>query len=168
MSANMLSVVEEPEGLAELLSTLGLLLYRWSVLDQTLSEEIKHFRMEGGDSEASLRIRGSAGERLGEWRALISQRTRRDPKMAEAVSALSMRIERSRRDRHLIATDFQGIAGHTSDIEAGIRCGGPLSGHSASAVRTFSLSELRELVHEIDACSDELQELGAASRLRRS
>jgi hypothetical protein len=80
----MLSVVEEPEGLAELLSTLGLLLYRWSVLDQKLSEEIKHFRMEGGDSEASLRIRGSAGERLGEWRALISQRTRRSLRLCRA------------------------------------------------------------------------------------
>jgi hypothetical protein len=168
MSADGLSAVKEPEDLAGLLSTLGLLLHRWSILEKTLSEEIKRFRMAGGDTETSLRIRGSVSERLGEWRALISQRTRRDAAMAEAVSALSTRIERNRRDRNLITKDFEGVAPRNNEQEASISCGGPLSGHSASATRTFSLSELRALVQEIDACSDQLAELGAAIRLGKS
>jgi hypothetical protein len=161
MSADLLRVVEEPEGLAELLATLGLLLYRWSILEQTLSEEIKRFRMAGGDSEASLRIRGSTSERLGEWRALVSQRTRRDAAMAAAVSALSTRIERNRRDRNLIARDFEGATPASSGNEASISCGGPLSGHTASTMRTFSLTELRGLAQEIDGCSEQLRILGA-------
>ncbi len=103
-------LVEEPEGLRELLTMLGLLLYRWSAVEQTLTEEIKRFRIAGGGSEASLRLRGSTSERLGEWRALLSQRTRRDAPTAEAVSALSTRIERNRRDRNLIAKDLEGVA----------------------------------------------------------
>ena len=101
---------EDPDGLHELLTTLGLLLYRWSVFEQTLSQEIKRFRLAGGDSEANLRIRGSASERVGEWQALIGQRARRDASLAEAVSELSTRIERNRRNRNLIAKDFEAVA----------------------------------------------------------
>lgn len=166
MSSQPLVSVGEPNGLSDLLTTLGMLLYRWSVLESTLWDEVRRFRMAGGDSESSLqRVRGSAGERLGEWRALISQKTRRDAEMAKAVSTLSTRIERHRRDRNLIARDFEGVV--QLERELAIACGGPLSGHSTSTMRKFTLPELRDLVQEIDACAECLLALGEKIRQRK-
>jgi hypothetical protein len=159
---------EDPDGLHELLTMLGLLLYRWSVFEQALSQEIKRFRLAGGDSEASLRVRASASERLGEWQALIGQRARRDAALAKTVSELSTRIQRNRRNRNLIACDFEAVAPASSGKEASISCSGPLSGQPASTMRSFTVTELQRLVQDIDACSEQLIELGAEVLRRRS
>jgi hypothetical protein len=142
-----------------------LLLHRWSLLEFALVNEIKKFRLKGGDSATStLRIRGSTSERLGEWRALISQKTRRDPELAAAVASLSTLIERLRRDRDAITQHFEKVGNAPGELEARIFFTGPLSGHAASAIRSINLAELNALIGDVDGCRDELEKLGQKAR----
>ncbi len=146
-----------PTAFAKLMESVGLLLFHWSRLEEALVEDIRRLRAEGGGSQTSIvRVRGSFSERLAEWRALLSLKSRRNPTLAEAVLAVANRLERLRQKRNLVAHQFAGAAidyGETFVICAAV--GGGTSGDFTR----LSQTELSTIIGEMVECADEVRRL---------
>lgn len=146
----------------ELMAAIGYLIFEWSVLDHHLGEEIVRLRSNSGDLAPSRnRLRATASERLAEWRALHSQRRRRDVQFQRAVEALADRIQSLARLRNLVA---HGFASASADPEVGpepwIMCTSNISGLGSPDVR-LTLSQLGEAIEWMAECRQELAALGA-------
>lgn len=158
-SSNFLGGDDEPAhydsgpAFTKLMASVGSLLYHWCQLDQVLIEDIRRLRSEGGDVQTTvLRVRGSFSERLAEWRALLSLKSRRNPRLAEAVLDVSNQVERLRQKRNLIAQHFSGASTRREDGEPFISCSeGDRGALNASVVR-ITQSELTALINEMERC----------------
>lgn len=136
-----------------LMASVGNLLFHWSLLDQALIDDIRRLRSEGGDVQTTvLRVRGSFSERLAEWRALLSLRSRRNPKLAEAVLEVSNQVERLRQKRNLVAQHLAGASARREDGEPAILCiEGDRGAPNAGAIR-ITQPELIALIREMNQC----------------
>jgi hypothetical protein len=146
-------------GFLRLMASVGLLMFHWSRLDEALVADIRRLRAEGGSVQSSIvRVRGSFTERLAEWRALLSLKSRRNPGLAEAVLDLSNALERLRQKRNLVAQSFSGasLAG-----EPHILCSVAGAGAVSEAAR-ITQSELNILIDEMDRCAIRIRQIGAA------
>ena len=138
-----------------LMAKVGRLLYHWSLLDQALIADIRRLRSEGGDLQTSvLRVRGSFSERLAEWRALLSLKSRRNPPLAHAMLEVANQAERLRQKRNQVAHHFAGASARPEDGEPSIYC---VEGDRAAATGDagrMTASELTALIAEMDACRE--------------
>lgn len=145
--------------------SLGYVMLHWSLLERAFLADIRRLRMVDGDSgETSIRARGAFSERLAEWRALMSLKTRRNQEAAQEVGELSTLAERLRRQRNLIAEHFAGAT--TASEEGGpaifVSEGGPASLRSTQ--QGFDQSSLDALIAEMDGCRSRIA--GLADMLR--
>ena len=104
-----------------LMASIGSLMVHWCLLEDALTDEVRRLRVESEGDANFIRIRGSFGDRLREWRGLLSQKTRRKPQLAEAVAALANEMEQLRHKRNLVAYDLAGAAAGPGE-ESHIRC----------------------------------------------
>lgn len=128
---------------------VGYVLFNWSELERAVLDDIKRLRMADGDSgEASKRARGSFSERLAEWRALVSLKSRRNPAAANEVGEIATQAERLRRTRNLLAHHFAG-----AEIHEGNECQVLVSENGISSLRSsqvgFTSTQLNELIREM-------------------
>lgn len=92
------------------MKTIGYVLLNWSMLERAVIDDIKRLRISDGDSgTTTARARGSFNERLAEWRALVSLKSRRNPEAAREVAEISSQAEQLCRSRNLIAHHFAGV-----------------------------------------------------------
>jgi hypothetical protein len=134
-------------------------MFHWSRVDETLVADIRRLRAEGGGVGSSIvRVRGSFTERLAEWRALLSLKSRRNPGLAEAVLDLSNSLERLRQKRNLVAQSFAGasLAG-----EPHILCSVAGAGAMGDAT-SISQSELNTLIDDLERCAERIRQIGEA------
>jgi hypothetical protein len=145
-----------------LMRSLGYVMLHWSFLERAFLDDIRRLRMVEGDSgDNSIRARGAFSERLAEWRALMSLKTRRQPEAAQEVGELSTLTERLRRQRNLIAEHFVGAT--TAAQEDGPAIFVSEGGLSSlrSSQQTFDQSALDELIEEMDRCRERITRLQA-------
>jgi hypothetical protein len=143
---------------SRLMESVGLLMFHWSQLEEALVEDIRRMRAEGGGVPSSIvRVRGSFSERLAEWRALLSLKSRRNPGLAEAVLESANKMERLRQKRNLVAHHF---AGASLDGEPSILCSAAGTGASGDGAR-ITQSELTGLIEEIVACAGQIKNIEA-------
>ncbi|HEV2745678.1 MAG TPA: hypothetical protein VGW34_00075 [Allosphingosinicella sp.] len=146
------------ERLGGLMASIGWLFFHWSALETTLVDEVRRLRIAGGDTGNTLvRIRGTLSERLAEWRALISLRSRGDRQLAQAVADLSTQIERLQRLRNLIAQNFAGASDEDQPV---LFCADKNLSPPTAEAKRFTLSEMEALIDDVRACRDRLLEFG--------
>lgn len=93
-----------------LMTTLGYVLLNWSMLERAVIDDIKRLRLSDGDSgTTTARPRGLFSERLAEWRALVSLKSRRNPEASREVAEITSLAEQLCRSRNLIAHHFAGV-----------------------------------------------------------
>ena len=93
-----------------LMRDLGYILLEGSLLERAVLNDIKRLRMVDGDSgEASIRTRGVFSERLAEWRALVSLKSRRNPAASQEVGEIASQADRLCRTRNLLTHHFAGV-----------------------------------------------------------
>lgn len=145
----------------KLMATVGRVLFHWSLLDQAVIEDIRRLRAESGSMQTSvLRIRGSFSERLAEWRALLSLKSRRNPPLAEAVLVTSNQVERLRQKRNLIADHFVGASPGDEAGEPYIVCFQGERGANTATGR-ITQSELTQLIEEMNSCRESVMNIEA-------
>jgi hypothetical protein len=144
--------------LDELMMHVGRVLYHWSLLDQALVADIRRLRNEGGDQNTVSRVRGSFGERLAEWRALLSVKSRRNPKLIEAILDVTNRMERLRQKRTLLTDRFADVIMDEAGGSPAVRVGASERETSAGQV-TITSSELCQWVEEMDDCRRRLDDV---------
>ena len=135
----------------KLMASIGSLLLHWCLLEDALTDEVRRLRVESEGDANFIRVRGSFGDRLREWRGLLSQKTRRKPQLAEAVAALANEMEQLRHKRNLIAYDLAG-ASAGPDEEPHIRCAQRERSALNTEVTRITLSELIASTEAIDRC----------------
>ena len=147
----------------KLMASVGRVLFHWSLLDEALIEDIRRLRTESGSVQTSvLRIRGSFSERLAEWRALLSLKSRRNPSLAEAVLVASNQVERLRQRRNLVAHHFVGASAGNDGEEPYIVCFEGERGAN-TATGQITQSELTALIEEMDSCRQKVLAIEAQS-----
>ena len=142
----------------KLMAALGNAMLHWCFLEDELTEAIKRLRIESEGSAS--RIRGTFGDRLSEWRGLLSQKTRRNPPLAEAVADQANEIERLRTKRNLIAHNLAGADASPDESEPHVWCA-DRAAPGAGAERTqISLADLDEMIQAMDRCRYRVQAIG--------
>jgi hypothetical protein len=143
-----------------LMASVGHLLFKWSLLEDALIDEIRRLRLEGGGTQTSIiRVRGSFSERLAEWRALLSLKSRRNPGLTTTVTGLANQMEQLRQTRNLVADQFAGASARKEEGEPFICCSQGERGASKGAVRRISQSELTKVIADIDASRRALRQV---------
>ncbi len=136
-----------------LMRSLGYVLLHWSLLEHAFIDDIKRLRTgEGNFAESSARVRGGFSEKLAEWRALMSLKTRRDPDAAQEVGDLSTLAERLRRQRNLIAQHFMGATSDVAEGEPALLLAEGGVGSMRSSQQVVTQSQLDQLIAEQDNC----------------
>ena len=138
-----------------LMSSVGSLMFHWCLLEDALTDEVRRLRVESEGDANFIRVRGSFGDRLREWRGLLSQKTRRKPHLAEAVAALANEMEQLRHKRNLVANDLAGASAEPNE-EPHIRCAQRERSALNTEVTRITLSELIESTDAIDRCRDRI------------
>ena len=138
-----------------LMASVGSLMFHWCLLEDALTDEVRRLRIESEGDANFIRVRGSFGDRLREWRGLLSQKTRRKPELAEAVAALANEIEQLRHKRNLIAYDLAGASAAPNE-EPHIRCAQRERSALNSEMTRITLAELIEATEAIDRCRDKI------------
>lgn len=136
-----------------LMCSMGYVMLHWSLLERAFLEDIRRLRMGDGDSgESSIRARGAFSERLAEWRALMSLKTRRNPEAALEVGELATLAERLRRQRNLIGQHFVGAMAGDSDGGPAILISEGGVSSMRSAQQPLTQAALDGLRAEMDDC----------------
>jgi hypothetical protein len=156
--------------LAKLMEEVGFVLYYWSRLEEALVADIRRLRSESGGVQTSLyRVRGSSSERLAEWRALMSLKSRRNPALTAEVLEVTNEMERLRRKRNLIAHHFVDACAEGEEAEPFIVCvEGDRTGSDERSGRILQ-SELSAIIEEMDGCALRIRiiEASGAEEVRR-
>ena len=141
---------QEPENAEtdKLMMSLGYVMLHWSLLERAVLDDIRRLRKVDGDNETSVRARGSFSERLAEWRALVSLKSRRNPAAATEVGEIASQAERLRRMRNLIAHHFTGAEETESGERQVLVSEGGISSLRASQT-AFSTAQLDTLISEM-------------------
>jgi len=142
----------------DLMAGVGYLMFYWTLLDRAVLDGIKHLRTFEGEAGNS-KARATFAERLAEWQALVSQRSRRNLQTANMLGDLASQAERLNRKRKLIVQSFTG-ASHGNEeggpaiyfAEAGITV-------PRSAQMRLSLPELHALIEEVRLCRHAIEGL---------
>ncbi|HEY0115852.1 MAG TPA: hypothetical protein VGB54_09035 [Allosphingosinicella sp.] len=153
--------IDEPM-MNRLMQSLGYVLLHWSLLEHAFISDIRRLRTgEGNFSESSARVRGGFSEKLAEWRALMSLKTRRNPEAAQEVGELSTLAERLRRQRNLIAQHFMGATTDANEGEPALLVAEGGVGSLRSSQQVVTQSELDQLIAELDDCRSRISRLAA-------
>lgn len=137
----------------QLMQSLGYVLLHWSLLEKAFTHDVRRLRLgEGNFSESSSRARGGFSEKLAEWRALMSLKSRRDPHIAQEVGELSTLAERLQRQRNLIAQHFVGASTDPSEGEPALLMSEGGVGSSRASGQVVTQSELDHLIAELEDC----------------
>jgi hypothetical protein len=148
------------EALDRLMSSMGYVMLHWSLLERAFLADIRRLRMVDGESgETSIRARGSFSERLAEWRALMSLKSRRTPQAAHEVGELSTLAERLRRQRNLIGLHFSGATVASDDGGPAIFVSEGGVASIRSAQQALSQAALDQLIAEMDDCRARISRL---------
>lgn len=149
-----------------LMQSLGYVLLHWSLLEQAFISDVRRLRIgEGNFAESSARARGGFSEKLAEWRALMSLKSRRNPDVAREVGELSTLAERLRRQRNLIAQHFMGASTDPRDGEPGLLLSEGGMGSSKMSGQVVTQSELDHLIAELDGCRRRINHLPSVTGL---
>ena len=146
-----------------LMASVGSLMFYWSRLEDELVEDVRRLRIEIEGSASRVRGRKSFSDRMGEWRALQSQKTRRKPDRAKAVEALANEMEQLKQTRNLVAHDFSGASARPEDEEPFISCGSGDRGSPNAAPTRITQSELTKIIEAIDQCRARIRRVAAES-----
>src|ERR1700712_3970896 len=92
----------------ELMASIGSVMLHWCFLEDALTDTIRQLRIVSEGSANLIRVRGNFSDRLSEWRGLLSQKTRRNPELAETVADLANEMEHLRGTRNRIAHNLAG------------------------------------------------------------
>lgn len=150
----------------ELMASVGSLLFHWCLLEDGLADDIRRLRIESEGEANFIRVRGSFGDRMREWRGLLSQKTRRKPQLGEAVAELANEIEQLRRRRDLIANDFAGASALADDGQPCIWCAQRDRSAPNAETTRITQSDLMGTIQAIDRCRQRIKLVateGAAS-----
>ncbi len=146
--------------LDRLMRSLGYLLLHWSLLEHAFIDDIQRLRSsEGSFAETPRRLRGGFSEKLAEWRALMSLRTRRFPTAAKEVGDLSALAERLRRQRNLITQHFMGATVDASEGEPALLVAEGGVGSRRLTQQVVTQSQLDQLIDELDNCRRRIKRL---------
>jgi hypothetical protein len=147
--------------LQRLMASVGSVLLYWCFLEDALTETIRRLRTESEGSANLIRVRGSFSDRLSEWRGLLSQKTRRNPEMAEIVADLANEMEHLRGMRNRIAHNLAGANASRDDgAEPYIWCAERESSNPAGEPNRITLADLREMAEAMDRCRGRLRTIG--------
>lgn len=143
-----------------LMAGIGYLMFHWSQIDVAVFEEIKRLRMsEGEHNGTSSKARGTFSERLAEWQALVSQKSRRNPQALNRLSDLARQAELLNRKRKLFVQNFTGASGINQNNDLAIYAseGGITAPRSAQS--RLTQVELEALIDEIRQCQSGIEGL---------
>ena len=144
----------------KLMASVGSVLLHWCFLEDALTDTIRRLRIVSEGSASLIRVRGSFSDRLSEWRGLLSQKTRRNPQLAETVADLANEMERLRGTRNRIAHNLAG-ANASPDNEAGpyIWCAEREASNPGERDH-ITLTDLNDMIEAMDRCRNRLRSIG--------
>lgn len=147
--------------LQRLMASIGSVMLHWCFLEDSLTDTIRRLRIESEGSANLIRVRGSFSDRLSEWRGLLSQKTRRNPEMAEIVADLANEMEHLRGMRNRIAHNLAGAnASLLDDDQPYIWCAERESSNPGVEPDRISLADLRAMIEAMDRCRTRLRSIG--------
>jgi hypothetical protein len=147
--------------LQRLMASIGSVMLHWCFLEDALTETIRRLRTESEGSANLIRVRGSFSDRLSEWRGLLSQKTRRNPEMAEIVADLANEMEHLRGMRNRIAHNLAGAdASPVDDDQPYIWCAERESSNPGAEPNRITLADLRAMIEAMDRCRGRLRTIG--------
>jgi hypothetical protein len=147
--------------LQKLMASVGSVMLYWCFLEDALTDTIRQLRIVSEGSASLIRVRGGFSDRLSEWRGLLSQKTRRNPELAEAVAELANEMEHLRGIRNRIAHNLAGANAACDDgAEPYIWCAERESSNQISEPTRITLSDLREMAEAMDRCRGRLGSIG--------
>jgi hypothetical protein len=146
----------------KLMASVGSVMLYWCFLEDALTDTIMELRIASEGSANLIRVRGSFNDRLSEWRGLLSQKTRRNPELAETVSELANEMEHQRGMRNRIAHNLAGANAACEDgAEPYIWCAERESAASqATESDRITLTDLRDMAEAMDRCRGRLRTIG--------
>jgi hypothetical protein len=145
----------------KLMASVGSVMLHWCHLEDALTDTIRQLRIVSEGSANLIRVRGTFSDRLSEWRGLLSQKTRRNPELAETVAELANEMEHLRGIRNRIAHNLAGAdAGCEDGAEPYIWCAERESSNQAGEPERIALSDLRDMAEAMDRCRGRLAKIG--------
>jgi hypothetical protein len=145
----------------ELMASIGSVMLHWCFLEDALTDTIRQLRIVSEGSANLIRVRGTFSDRLSEWRGLLSQKTRRNPELAETVAQLANEMERLRGVRNRMAHNLAGANAAGQDgAEPYIWCAERESSNQAGEPERIALSDLRDMAEAMDRCRGRLAKIG--------
>jgi hypothetical protein len=157
-------MASETPNLQRLMASIGSVMLHWCFLEDALTETIRRLRTESEGSANLIRVRGSFSDRLSEWRGLLSQKTRRNPEMAEIVADLANEMEHLRGMRNRIAHNLAGAnASLLDDDQPYIWCAERESSNPGVQPDRITLADLRAMIEAMDRCRTRLRTIGLQS-----
>jgi hypothetical protein len=145
----------------KLMASVGSVMLHWCFLEDMLTDTIRQLRIVSEGSASLIRVRGNFSDRLSEWRGLLSQKTRRNPEMAEIVADLANELEHLRGMRNRIAHNFAGAdAAPEGGGEPYIWCAERESSNPNNVPERITLADLRTMIETMDLCRDRLGSIG--------
>jgi hypothetical protein len=147
--------------LEKLMASVGSVMLHWCFLEDALTDTIRRLRIESEGSANSIRVRGSFSDRLSEWRGLLSQKTRRNPELAETVADLANEMEHLRGTRNRIAHNLAGAnASCDDDDQPYIWCAERESSNPGVEPVRITLTDLRDMIDAMDRCKARFGTIG--------
>ena len=145
----------------QLMAGVGSVMLHWCYLEDALTDTIRQSRIASEGSANLIRVRGNFSDRLSEWRGLLSQKTRRNPEMAEIVADLANEMEHLRGTRNRIGHNFAGADASRQDgAEPYIWCAERESSNPATEPHRITLSDLHDMIETMDRCRSRLRSIG--------
>lgn len=155
----MNKVIDGHSDVDTLMTALGYLLLSWSMLERAVIDDIKRLRLSDGDSGmTTARVRGSFSERLAEWRALVSLKSRRNPEAAREVAEIGNLAEQLCRTRNLIFQHFVGVERTTEGTWVAYASDGGIASLPASQT-AFTLDQLGDMNAQMRALCERIGQL---------
>jgi hypothetical protein len=144
----------------KLMAAVGKVLLHWCHLEDELTEAIRRLRTESEGAANLIRVRGSFSDRLSEWRGLLSQKTRRNPQMAETVADQANEIEHLRATRNLIAHHLAGAEPSPDEGQPYIRCEERGAPSASVEPKHITLADLGDMIDAMDRCRYRFRAIG--------
>ena len=147
--------------LQKLMASVGSVMLYWCFLEDALTDTIRRLRIASEGSANLIRVRGTFNDRLSEWRGLLSQKTRRNPELAETVADLANEMEHLRSMRNRIAHNLAGANASCDDgNQPYIWCAERESSNPGGEPDRITLTDLREMAEAMDRCRGRLRSIG--------
>ena len=162
-SSQRLAMAGEPPitDMQQLMASVGSVMLHWCHLEDALTDTIRRLRTVSEGSANLIRVRGTFNDRLSEWRGLLSQKTRRNPEMAEIVADLANEMEHLRGMRNRIAHNLAGADTSRQDgAPPYIWCAERESSNPGIEPHRITLADLREMIEAMDRCRSRLRSIG--------